>query len=168
VSASAAAVQRTHLSWVPAALLLHVAEEAWAAPVMLAQMAAVGTQMTGETMALPSGPRMVALLAGLVLLSYGVLQWARRSSAGLYALIALQTVLALNVLSHTAGTVLTGAYSPGLVTAWLVQAPLSVVIARRLRAEPWMTPLRRWTLVPVAVLIHGPLLRLALGAAARL
>lgn len=168
MSTSAAAVQRTHLSWVPAALLLHVAEEALAAPAMLAQMSAVGSRVTGGTMVLPSGPQLVALLAGLVLVSYGMRWWARRSMAGLYAIIVLQAVLALNVLSHTAGTLITGAYSPGLVTAWLVQAPLSVVIARRLRAEPWTTPLRWWMLVPLTVLIHGPLLRLALGTAARL
>lgn len=168
MSGPPALVQRAGLTWVPAALLLHAAEEAVAAPVMLAQMSAVGTRMSGGTMALPSGPQLVGLLAWLVLLSYGLLWYARRSSAGLYALIVLQAVLALNVLSHTAGTILTGAYSPGLVSAWFVQAPLSAMIALRLRTEPWMTPLRWWSLAPLAVLIHGPLLRLALGTAARL
>ena len=135
---------------------------------MLAQMSAIGARVTGGTMALPSGPQLVALLGGLVLGAYGMRWCARRSVTGLYALILLQAVLALNVLSHTVGTVLTGAYSPGLVTAWLVQAPLSVLIAQRLRAEPWMTPLWWWSLAPLALLIHGPMLHLALRAAAQL
>jgi hypothetical protein len=63
-----------------------------------------------------------------------------------------------------AGAWMVGGYSAGLVTSVLIEAPLSVVIFRRLLAEPWMTRLRWAALVPLVPLIHGPGMRTALWA----
>jgi hypothetical protein len=155
-------LHRTWLSLVPAALLLHAVEEGVATPRLLAQMAEINARLTGRVFDPPSAEQTSLLLVLLVGSAFGLGLLARRWHTALYGLVLLQGVMALNVLSHTAGALMLGEYSPGLVTAWVLEAPLSVVIFQRLRSEPWMTRVKWGALVPLVLLMHGPVLRAAL------
>ena len=77
-------------------------------------------------------PLTTALLAAF---AFALWLAARRWRGAATALVALQAVMAVNVLTHVAGAVLLGGYAPGLVTAVLVEAPVSVILFRRLRRE---------------------------------
>jgi hypothetical protein len=157
-------LRRTKLWLVPIAVLLHAAEEALVAPMLLRQMSEIGAPMTGRIAELPSAGAVIGLLVLLVVTAFGLIVLARAWPAARYALVVLQGVMAYNVLSHVAGAWMVGGYSAGLVTSVLIEAPLSVVIFRRLLAEPWMTRLRWAALVPLVPLIHGPGMRTALWA----
>ncbi len=148
----------------PIAVLLHAVEEALVAPLMLRQMSEIGAPMTGRFAELPSAGAVIGLLVLLVVGAFGLILLARAWPPGRYALVVLQGVMAYNVLSHLAGAWMVGGYSAGLVTSLLIEVPLSVVIFRRLLAEPWMTRWRWAALVPLLPLIHGPGMRTALWA----
>jgi hypothetical protein len=57
---------------------------------------------------------------------------------------------------------------PGLVTALLITLPVSLLLLRRARQETWVSTAAFWAVMPVAVLIHGPLLVAFLGGTLRL
>ncbi len=152
----------------PVALLLHAVEEGIAAPLLLSQLAEVGSTMMGPSPALPSAGRVVGLLVLLVTASLGLLWLARRHPAAAYAMVVLQAVMTVNVFSHTAASLTMGEYTPGLVTSWVAEVPLSVVLFPRLRAEAWMSRARWIALLPLALLIHGPGLWAALWLAAQI
>ena len=69
----------------------------------------------------------------------------------------MQAVVAVNVVSHlAAATLFLRGYSPGLLSALLINAPVSIYLFRRAAHEQWIPP-RAWRAVlPVALLIHGP------------
>lgn len=68
----------------------------------------------------------------LALAAYGL---ALRWPAARYALIVLQAAMTLNVAVHVCAALVLGGYSPGVVTAVLVEAPTSWVVYRKLREE---------------------------------
>ena len=89
-----------------------------------------------------------------------VVAWATlrpQSLAARWSALAVQAVVALNALSHVvvASWLLRG-YSPGLVTALLVNAPLSYVLFKRATRERWIPSWSWWLLPPAAFLAHGP------------
>jgi hypothetical protein len=106
------------LLWLfPAAFAAHVVEESLAGetfPVWLARVA-------GEP--LPFGAFLVINLVGVIVVAGAVGAATRRESAGWLA-VAIATLVSLNALLHLAGTVVTAAYSPGLITAVVLYAPL--------------------------------------------
>lgn len=156
------------LGIVPAALLLHNLEEALTIRGALPQMQAQVSSGLGHPVRLPSAEQYWLALGLLTLAGLGLflLAWWRDSAA--YALVVLQAVMALNVVTHVIGSVLLGGYAPGLVTALLVEAPASAVVYRRLQRAGWMTR-HQWTLLPgFAVLLHGPGLLGLLAVARRL
>ena len=62
--------------------------------------------------------------------AFALLLLARWWTAAGYALIALQALMAINVITHVIGAVAIGGYAPGLITALLVEAPASVIVWR--------------------------------------
>jgi Protein of unknown function with HXXEE motif len=82
--------------------------------------------------------------------------WLRRASrAARWTVLLVQAVVALNVLSHVAAATVFAGYTPGLVTALLVNLPFSVYLFRCAWVEHWDTPARLALLVPAAILVHG-------------
>ncbi len=152
-------MKRTRLAglWtVPAALLLHNLEEALTLGPALARLQSAVARVAGRPMALP-GPAqylraLLFLTAAVVLLWVLARVWDRLA----YALVVVQAVMALNVFAHVAVALLLGGYAPGLLTALLVEAPVSLYVLRRLREGAWMTR-AQWLLLPLlAAVLHGP------------
>ena len=83
--------------------------------------------------------------------------WRADSLVARWSALVVQAVVAVNVVSHlTAATLFLRGYSPGLLSALLVNAPVSIYLFRRAAHEQWISA-RAWRAVlPAALLIHGP------------
>ena len=140
------------------ALFVHNLEEAFAIGPALPRLEATWGRLLGRPLLLPSAQQYGLALAIVTGVAIGVLLLARLWDPASYALVVLQAVMALNVLTHVLGAVLLGGYVPGVVSAVLVEAPTSVVVFRRVRDARWMSR-TQWRLLPLlAVLLHGPAL----------
>jgi hypothetical protein len=154
--------RRAVLWTIPAALLLHNAEEALFfpryLPLVLGRLPD-SWQVLGGVVTMG---QVWAAMAILTLVAVALAAWANlvpTAAAPLWLLLLIVATLLLNVLWHVAAAVvLFDGYSPGLVTAVLVNLPLSVYLLRRSVRESWLTRGARWALLPAALLVHGPLL----------
>lgn len=81
-----------------------------------------------------------------------------RGSRSVFILLVIQAVMLVNVASHLGSAFLLGGYSPGLVTALLLNLPFSIYLFRRAAAEEWISRRALLSLPLAAVLVHGPLL----------
>ena len=146
------------LAVIPVALLVHNLEEAVAIGPAMPRLEATWSRLLGPTLSLPSVQQYDLALLLVTGLSFGLLLLARLWDPASYALVALQAVMALNVLTHLVGVVILGGYAPGVITAVLVEAPTSVAVFHRLREAGWMSR-GQWRLLPfLAVVLHGPAL----------
>ena len=146
------------LAIIPAAFLVHNAEEAVTISLVLPRVQAKAASLLGPWATIPSAEQYLVALAVLTAAAFVLwwlaLQWDSLS----YALVVLQATMALNVLSHLGGVVLFGGYAPGVVTAVLVEAAVSVVVYRRITRAGWMSR-RQWMWLPIlALVLHGPVL----------
>jgi hypothetical protein len=157
---------------VPALLALHNAEEAIFfpryLPFVLARLPSGWQAIAGPV---TSGQVWLAL-AAVTAVAFGVAAWAHRkpmSRAALWLLLLIQTTMLVNALWHAAAAViLFGGYAPGLVTALLLNLPLSIYLLNRARKERWLGRRALWSLLPAALLVHGPLLSALLLATERM
>ncbi len=156
----------------PLAFALHDAEEALtlsrALPAVRERAPALAAALLG-----PSDPGRAVVLtalgvATLVPLAASLWAIARPASvAARWAVLLVATTFLVNAAAHVvtalwlhAGprTPTLGAwYAPGLVTAVLVNLPLTLHVLRRAARERWLTSRRQWRwLPPAAILLHGP------------
>lgn len=148
----------TGLAIIPVALLVHNLEEAYAIGAALPELEATWGRLLGHSLTLPSAQQYDYALAIVTGIAFGALLLARLWDPASYALVVLQAVMTLNVLTHVLGAVFLGGYAPGVVTAVFVEAPTSGVVFRRLRESRWMSRVQ-WRLLPfLAALLHGPAL----------
>lgn len=49
-------------------------------------------------------------------------------------------------------------YMPGVVTAVSITLPVSAMLLRRARREAWVSTPVFWAVIPIAALVHGPVL----------
>ena len=113
----------------------------------------------------------VALLAVITAIAFLIAIFGdigRPGSTGGYALLAIQATMLLNVASHVAAAFVMRGYSPGLVTAILVNLPFSLWIIAVAWGEHWYAAAALLWLVPWALLLHGPVLLGLLRAATRI
>jgi hypothetical protein len=75
-----------------------------------------------------------------------------------YLLVCLQVVMLINVFAHSLMAIFLGGYTPGLVTALLINLPFSLYLLRRAVSESWMSKKAVAWMFPLGILIHGPLL----------
>ncbi|HSU16298.1 HXXEE domain-containing protein [Longimicrobium sp.] len=142
-------------------LLLHNAEEALTFPAYLPEI----------PRRLPAGiarlvhvtyPQMLAALALATVIPILLIAWVARCPdrpTRLWLALLLQAVVLLNVFSHLASAALVmRGYSPGLLTALLINLPFSIYLLRRAMRERWVSRRALWLAVPAAVVVHGPLL----------
>ncbi len=154
---------RPRVLWlIPVLLAAHNAEEALLFPRYL-------PLLLGR---LPQGWRAVAgaltlgqvgtALALVTLIPLLLVIWATsrpKSAVPLWLLLLVQATVLLNVLWHvSAAMVVFDGYSPGLVTAVLINLPFSVYLLGRAARERWVSRGAMWALLPGALLMHGPLL----------
>lgn len=141
---------------IPIAMLLHNGEEALGIPGILEEAQARLTGLLGAGWTLPSASEYfwaLIVLTGVVLGMWLVaLRWESLS----YALVLTQAVMLLNALTHIGSAVAMRGYTPGLVTAVLVQPAVSVLVYVRVRRGGWMSR-RQWILLPtLALVVYGP------------
>jgi hypothetical protein len=147
---------------VPLALLVHNTEEALAIGGTLPRMSELAARVLGPTVALPTPNQYYVALAIVTLLGFTLYGVARAWPSATYWLVVLQAVMTVNIVTHTVGAVALRGYVPGVITAWVVHAPTSWVVFRRVSDGKWMTAWQWRMLVPLAIVIHGPLLILLL------
>jgi len=147
---------------IPVALALHNAEEAATfthyLPLVRARLLDFAQPFADRV----GDPDLRVALVWATIVPFLVIAWATvrpTSVAARWSTLAVQAVVALNVVSHVlVAGVLLGGYAPGLVTALVTNAPLSFVLFRRAIRERWIPAWSWWLLPPAAVVIHGPVL----------
>jgi hypothetical protein len=154
------------------AFALHNLEEAIAASRMLDLMESRGP---GYLRAFYSGIDVFTLRTSLLILTVlGLLVTvtAARSPTrpgSSYVMLVFGAIIGLNALAHVALTVALRAYMPGLLTALLLTLPVSALLLTLGRRERWVSSPAYWTILPVAVVVHGPVLlgflRISIGVA---
>ena len=155
------ALSRLRALWlIPIALAVHNAEEAITFPAYLPLVRAALPASIQPLMAEvePDGLRVALLWATAV--PFMVLLWVTLRPASLgarWCALLVQAVVAVNVASHlvVAAVVMRG-YSPGLASAVLINAPVSVYLFQRATRERWLSRTAWRALWPAALLVHGP------------
>lgn len=152
--------QRWAVWLLPLVLSLHNLEEAVLfpgyLPRVLSRLPAGAREWIGP---IGSGEMVVALvLATAIPLAFSLWAAVRPASrTALWLVLAMGATLLLNVAWHvTAALMLFGGYAPGLVTAVVLNLPLSVLVLRRAAAEQWISPRARRALLPAAIIFHLP------------
>jgi hypothetical protein len=154
--------RRQALWLIPVELAIHNAEEALTLPRYLP---VIRDRLPVTLAAMASGIQIADLwvaLAAVTIAPLGVVVWADRrprSQAACWWALMVQAVMAINVLSHVliAAFVLRG-YGPGLVSALVVNPPVSAYLLGRASREGWVPPGAQRALWPAALFIHGPVL----------
>ena len=82
----------------------------------------------------------------------------RSQSWGVYVLVGLQMVLLLNVVAHVATLAVVGHYTAGSATSLLVNLPFSLYLLGRALKEEWVGRRGFLLLIPVAFVVHTPIL----------
>lgn len=89
-----------------------------------------------------------------------------------YTMLVFGAVIGLNAVAHIGLAIAFGGYMPGLITAAFVSLPLFIALLVRSRKEGWVPANVYWTILPAALVVHGPLLagfiRATLGIAGAL
>jgi hypothetical protein len=81
----------------------------------------------------------------------------RQRTWGVYALVALQMALFLNVIAHVMASLVLQHYTAGLATALGVLLPLSAVLFWYALREKWLPLWAFLLMIPVGAFIHGPM-----------
>lgn len=154
----------TRRSWyflIGLAFALHNSEEAIAALRMLALMQSRGPALLR---AFYAGIEVSELRVSLFILTalglFLALMAARNeaSTSGAYTMLVFAAVIGLNALMQIALAVMLRTYMPGLITAIVLTLPLSLLVLARGLRERWVSMRAYWSIIPAAVVVHGPLL----------
>lgn len=81
-----------------------------------------------------------------------------RATGSAYAMLVFATVIGINAFAHIVLSVIFRAYMPGLLTAICLCLPVAIALWYRAWKDAWIPRTWIWTLVPAALLVHGPLL----------
>ena len=152
---------RALLLAVPALLTLHNLEELLAAPrfipVVAARLAAIGFALSLPPALTPRAFAVAVTVATVVPWIIAVAAVAGRRTA-LYLLLVVQATMLVNVVPHLVSALIRGGYAPGVVTAIAINLPFSVYLLGRAWRERWIGR-RAWgMLLPLALVVHGPVL----------
>ncbi|MFN2569051.1 MAG: HXXEE domain-containing protein [Candidatus Dormibacteria bacterium] len=137
-----AMTERWAIWLLPPVLLLHNLEEAIFFPRYVPRVVSrLPANMRDWIGPVGAGEMGVALTLATVV-PLGVCLWAAgrpASRAALGLVLAMWAILLLNAVWHiTAALVLFGGYAPGVVTAVILNLPLSVLVLRRAVKERWL------------------------------
>jgi hypothetical protein len=106
--------------------------------------------------------RLLVALAVVTVIPFVVAAWtyARpKSRSALWVLLLIQTVVLVNVISHTVvATFVLRGYGPGLLTALAINLPFSIYLLRRAIRECWLSTTALVFLAPSALVVHGPVM----------
>ncbi len=97
------------------------------------------------------------ILATLIGWALAIACWsAPRGSKRLYVLLGLQAIMALNILTHVGGTILAASYVPGVITALLLELPLTILLFRQARREEILSRRALAMTFGAGLLAYGP------------
>lgn len=147
------------LVWaVPALLALHNAEEGYVMAEMLPRLEEHAPTLMRQFMGAVTVPVFLWALVLVTGIAALVAVWAAGGggAGAVWALVLVQAVLALNVISHIAVAVAVGGYAPGLASALAINLPFSLYFFTRVMRERWVGRAARWWLLPAALVVHGP------------
>lgn len=82
----------------------------------------------------------------------------RDRSWGAYVLLCLQMVLLINVAAHITTLAVVGHYTAGSATSLLINLPFSIYLLRRAWKEEWVGKRGFLLMIPLAVVVHTPIL----------
>jgi hypothetical protein len=143
------------------ALTLHNGEEALRATQMLQFMQSDAPGFLREAYAGITVSELrgaLLILTAIVLLGMAVAAVFSATTAAAFGLMVLAALLGLNAVFHIVLSIQAQADLPGLVTALLISLPVSITLLVRARQQRWVSARAFWAVLPVAVLIHGPVL----------
>lgn len=95
---------------------------------------------------------------GVALIVISILPFVFALLRQVYLLVITQAVVAINVVSHVVAALLFRGYTPGLLTAVAINLPFSLYFFRKLRESGTVRGGRVRRIVPIAILLHGPVL----------
>lgn len=133
----------------PLTYVLHVAEETWCGegfPAWASRLS--GVALTQE--------RFLALNAVALGVMLAICLLAAASAGLRWLVIPFAAAVLLNGSAHTAATLFTATYSPGLFSGLLVWVPLGFYTLRRTR--PLFSRATFWSAVALGLALHGLLL----------
>jgi len=150
--------KRTLLWLVPIFLTIHNLEEAVVMPAFIEQRNA-GLPVAWRGIIPPINYKqfLIALFILTVIPYLIALLWPGRAWA-VYLLVGLQVVMLINVLAHVLMALFFRGYTPGLVTALLINLPFSLYLLRRALYERWVSKRAVVWMFPSGLLLHGPAL----------
>jgi Protein of unknown function with HXXEE motif len=140
---------------------LHNVEEAAAAPRMLELMQSRAPMFLRSFY---TGIQVSELRTSLIVLTVVALLLATAASRApgapgwSYTMLLFCAVIGLNALAHVSLSIAFGTYMPGLITALVLTLPVSVAVLVRGWRDRWVLPSAYWTILPAAVVVHGPVL----------
>lgn len=140
---------------------LHNTEEAIGAPDMLRQMQSQAPRFLRsfysqvDVSDLRTGLAVLTLL-GIALAVIAIRQ--ARSAGWTYAMLLFATVIGINAVAHLVLAVIFRTYMPGLLTAIVLCLPVAIALWYRVWKDGPIPRTWLWTVVPAALVVHGPLL----------
>jgi hypothetical protein len=128
---------------------IHNAEEGFAARRFIDFMQSRAPDFLREVYAGITVPELQVNLLILTMLGLGVTLVTMRthmSPVSALAMIMFAVLLGLNALAHAGLSIFARVYMPGLITALVINLPVSVMLLRRARREAWVSraDLLRW------------------------
>ncbi|HEX8174841.1 MAG TPA: HXXEE domain-containing protein [Pyrinomonadaceae bacterium] len=152
-------MSRKLLLWlVPVFLTIHNLEEALTMPAFIEKRNASVPGGLRQIIPPVTYRQFLTALIIITIIPYLVaLVWLGREWAA-YLLVGLQVVLLINVFAHSLMAISLGGYTPGLITALLINLPFSLYLLRRAVYERWMSKKAVAWMFPLGLLIHGPVL----------
>lgn len=146
---------------VAGAFTLHNAEESIGAPTMLHQLQSQAPRFLRSFYSQVDVSDLRTGLAVLTLLGIALAVAAARiprATGWAYAMLVFGSVIGINAFAHIVLSLIFRAYMPGLLTAVFLCIPVAVMLWYRAWRDAWIPRTWLWTVIPVTLLVHGPLL----------
>lgn len=110
--------------------------------------------------AIPEAEAIYLALAVVTLIPIGFAVLARRpgsTSWATYGLLLVAAVLLVNIVWHLLAAAALGGYSPGVVTAVVINLPVTILALRWAIRNAWLSRRGVAGMLLVAVFLHGPI-----------
>ena len=145
------------------AFAIHNAEEATTAPSLLQFMQSSAPLALRAFYEGINASELRVSLTVLTFLGFVATTFAARSPHSprwAYVMLVFAAVIGVNALAHLVLASIFRTYMPGLITAVIVTLPVAAMTLLRARHEKWVASTAYWTVLPAALLVHGPVLAL--------
>jgi hypothetical protein len=153
--------QRRWYIFVAGAFALHNTEEAIGAPAMLRQLQSQAPRFLRDFYSQVDVSDLRLGLAVLTLVGIAIAFVAirtPRATGSAYAMLVFGTVIGINAFAHIVLSAIFRGYMPGVLTAIFFCLPVAIALWYRVWKDVWIPRTWLWTVVPAALLVHGPLL----------